>query len=89
MLAAQLAPLDAFVLHRLAQVYLDVADANSSWRTIDKILNLDKDALKWNAEIAGLEGRYWKDQGRRHQAESKPQQAQESFRKSLQATMRQ
>ena len=41
--------------------------------------------MKWNAEIAGLEGRYWKDQGRRRQAENKPQQAQESFRKSLEA----
>jgi len=85
LLAKQLAPLDAFVLHRLAQVYLDVADADAARQTIDHILSLDKDALKWNAEIAGLEGRYWKDQGRRRQAEGKPQQAQESFKKSLQA----
>jgi tetratricopeptide (TPR) repeat protein len=85
LLAAQLAPLDVFVLHRLAQVYLDVSDADSARRTIDHILGLDQDALKWNAEIAGLEGRYWKDQGRKRQAENKPQQADESFRKALQA----
>ena len=84
-LAAQLAPLDVFVLHRLAQVYLDNTDADSARRTIDHILSLDKDALKWNAEIAGLEGRYWKDEGRKRQAENKPQQAQESFRNSLEA----
>jgi tetratricopeptide (TPR) repeat protein len=84
-LAAQLAPLDVFVLHRLAQVYLDVADADSARQTIDHILRLDKDALKWNAEIAGLEGRYWKDEGRKRQAENKPQQAQESFKKALAA----
>lgn len=83
-LAAELAPLDAFVLHRLAQVYLDVSDADSARKTIDHILSLDKDALKWNAEIAGLEGRYWKDQGRRL-AEARPEQSQESFRKSLEA----
>lgn len=85
LLAAQLAPLDVFVLHRLARVYLDVSDADSARRTIDHILGLDQDALKWNAEIAGLEGRYWKDQGRQQQAENKPQQAEESFRKALQA----
>ena len=74
-----------FVLHRLAQVYLDKAEADSARQTIDQILRLDRDALKWNAEIAGLEGRYWKDEGRKRQAENKPQQAEESFRKSLQA----
>ena len=84
-LASQLAPLDVFVLHRLAQVYLDTSDADSARQTIDHILNLDKDALKWNAEIAGLEGRYWKDEGRKRQAENKPQQAQDSFTKAKQA----
>jgi tetratricopeptide (TPR) repeat protein len=85
LLASQLAPLDVFVLHRLAQVYLDTSDADAARQTIDHILSLDKDALKWNAEIAGLEGRYWKDEGRKHLAENKPQLAQESFKKALAA----
>jgi predicted negative regulator of RcsB-dependent stress response len=84
-LAAQLAPLDVFVLHRLAQVYLDTKDSDSARQTIDQVLRLDNNALKWNAEIAGLEGRYWKDEGRKCQEQNKPQQAQESFRKALQA----
>jgi len=85
LLASQLAPLDVFVLHRLAQVYLDTSDADAARQTIDHILSLDKDALKWNAEIAGLEGRYWKDEGRKHLADNKPQLAQESFKKALAA----
>jgi tetratricopeptide (TPR) repeat protein len=84
-LASQLAPLDVFVLHRLAQVYLDTSDADSARQTIDHILKLDADALKWNAEIAGLEGRYWKDEGRKYLADNKPQLAQESFKKALEA----
>lgn len=85
LLASQLAPLDVFVLHRLAQVYLDTSDSDSARQTIDHILSLDKDALKWNAEIAGLEGRYWKDEGRKRQAENKSEQSQESFRKARDA----
>ena len=85
LLAAQLAPLDVFVLHRLAQVYLDVKDAAAASATIDHILKLDQEALKWNAEIAGLEGRYWKDEGRKLMAEGKKELASESFRKALQA----
>lgn len=84
-LAAELAPLDMFVLHRLAQVYLDVKDSDAARRTIDHILSLDQEALKWNAEIAGLEGRYWKDEGRKCQAEGKRQQADEAFKKARQA----
>ena len=84
-LAAQLAPLDVFVLHKLAKVYLDKKEADSAKRIIEHIRKLDENALKWNAEIAGLEGRYWKDDGQKLQAEGKPQQAEASFRKSLEA----
>jgi tetratricopeptide (TPR) repeat protein len=86
-LAAELAPLDVFVLHRLAKSYLDKKDADFARRTIDHIKSLDKNALKWNAEIAGLEGRYWKDEGTKLEADLKPQQAQEAFRNSLSAYM--
>jgi tetratricopeptide (TPR) repeat protein len=84
-LAKQLAPLDIFVLHRLAKVYMDVKDATNARATIDHILTLDRDALTWNAEIAGLEGRYYKDEARRLVAEGKKDLANESFRKALNA----
>jgi tetratricopeptide (TPR) repeat protein len=84
-LAAELAPLDVFVLHRLAQAYLEVKDADAARKTIDHILALDPDALTWNAEVAGLEGRYWKDEGRKRQAEDRAQQAEEAFRRALKA----
>jgi tetratricopeptide (TPR) repeat protein len=84
-LAAELAPLDVFVLHRLAQVYLDRKDFAAARKTIDQILSLDNEALKWNAEVAGLVGRYWKDEGRRCEQTDKPQQAQEAYRTALNA----
>jgi len=60
-LAAELAPLDVFVLHRLAKSLLDVGNAEQARAAIDRIFALDHNARKWNAEVAGLEGRYWKD----------------------------
>ena len=60
-------------------------DADSARQTIDHIRNLDKNAFKWNAEIAGLDGRYWKDEGRKLQAERSPNRREDAFGKSKQA----
>ena len=84
-LAVELAPLDVFVLHRLAQVYLDVKDSARARQAIDQILKLDPEALKWNAEVAGLEGRYWKDEGRKLEGDGKTRQMEEAYRKALSA----
>jgi tetratricopeptide (TPR) repeat protein len=81
-LAARLAPLDVFVLHKLAKAYLDFKDGEGARATINKILELDADALKWNAEVAGLEGRYWKDRGRAAESEGRSEQARECYGKA-------
>lgn len=80
--ATRLAPLDVFVLHKLAKSYLDFKDQEKARDTIDRILVLDAQALKWNAEIAGLEGRYWKEEGLKSENEKKPEQARECFQKA-------
>lgn len=84
-LAAELAPLDVFVLHRLAQVYLDLREPDNAWRTITHILDLDPDAATWNAEVAGLLGRYFKDEADRYEQDGKEESARASYRKSLEA----
>jgi len=84
-IATRLAPLDVFVLHKLAKAYLDDGEREGARRTIDRILTLDPDALKWNVEVAGLEGRYWKDDGRKREQEGRREQARESFRKARDA----
>jgi tetratricopeptide (TPR) repeat protein len=84
-LASHLAPLDVFVLHKLAKSYLDTKDNDGARRTIDRIVDLDSQALKWNAEVAGLEGRYWKDQGRANESNNRPEQARECYRKARDA----
>jgi tetratricopeptide (TPR) repeat protein len=73
------------VLHKLAKAYLDKGDPDGGRRTIDRILELDPTALKWNVEVAGLEGRYWKDDGGRKEKADRPEQARESFRKARDA----
>jgi tetratricopeptide (TPR) repeat protein len=82
-IATQLEPLDVFVLHKLGMAYLDSNDPEGARHTIQRILELDPDALRWNAEVAGLEGRYWKDEGRRREREDKADQARECFQKAL------
>jgi tetratricopeptide (TPR) repeat protein len=74
-----------FVLHKLAKSYLDTKDNDGARRTIDRIVDLDSQALKWNAEVAGLEGRYWKDQGRANESNNRPEQARECYRKARDA----
>jgi tetratricopeptide (TPR) repeat protein len=89
-LAGKLAPLDVFVLHRLAKCYLEAKDPEGARKTLDRILELDKNALKWNDEIAGLEGRYWKDKGKASEAEGRLELARDSFtraRNAYQAVM--
>lgn len=84
-LASELAPLDVYVLHKLALAQLKDQNASSARDTIDRILSLDKDAPKWNAEVAGLEGRYWKDEGERLERDGKPSNAQEAYRRARDA----
>jgi len=85
-LAAELAPLDVFVLHRLAQVYLDIGYSDDAWKTIQHILDLDQEAATWNAEVAGLLGRYYKDQADKYAEQpEKKASATESYRKALAA----
>lgn len=84
-LAAELAPLDVFVLHRLAQVYLDRGESDNAWRTIKHILDLDQEAATWNAEVAGLQGRYFKDEADRYERDGKEESARASYRKALEA----
>lgn len=74
-LATELAPLDVFVMYRLAKSYLDSGDTDGARKTIDRILALDREALKWNVEVAGLEGRLWKDAALKAEQENKPAQA--------------
>jgi tetratricopeptide (TPR) repeat protein len=86
-IATQLEPLDVFVLHKLGMAYLDSQNPAGARETIERILQLDPDALRWNAEVAGLEGRFWKDEGRRREKEGKDKLARECFEKALQFYM--
>jgi len=82
-LGAELAPLDVFVLHRLAQVYLDAGESDNARDTIKHILDLDPDAATWNAEVAGLQGRYFKDEADKYERDGKEESATASYRKAL------
>ena len=82
-LAAELAPLDVFVLHRLAQVHLDAGESENARDTIKHILDLDPEAATWNAEVAGLQGRYFKDEADRYERDGKEDNATASYRKAL------
>ena len=84
-LASELAPLDVYVLYKVAKSHLESGNPEGARNTIDRILRLDPEAVKWNAEVAGLEGRYWKDEGLRRETEGKPGQAKECYSKARDA----
>ena len=60
-IASELAPLDLFILHRLGISNLGDKNFDEAKRIIDHILELDPEAGKNSAEVAGLIGRYYKD----------------------------
>jgi tetratricopeptide (TPR) repeat protein len=84
-LASELSPLDVYVLHGLAMCQIEDRDRDAARKTIDRILTLDSDALKWNPEVAGLEGRYWKEEAKAADASGRAEQAMSCYRRALTA----
>jgi tetratricopeptide (TPR) repeat protein len=84
-LASRLAPLDIFVLHKLGQTHLNQPGQGHKKEVrnvLDRILELDEEAFDWNAECAGLEGRYWKEEGGRLEKEERTEAAKKALEKS-------
>ncbi|MCP4622899.1 MAG: TIR domain-containing protein [bacterium] len=87
-LASRLAPLDIFVLHKLGQTHLNQPGQSHKKdvrKVLDRILELDVEAFDWNAECAGLEGRYWKEEGGRLEKNEQTEEAKKALEKSRQA----
>jgi tetratricopeptide (TPR) repeat protein len=60
-LALRLAPKDLFLLHKLALARLEAVDVNGALEVFASIEKLDPQAADWNAEIAGLKGRTYRE----------------------------
>ncbi len=84
-LAGELAPLDVFVLHGLALSQIAHKQLNAGRKTIDRILELDPEASEWNPEVAGLEGRYWKEMAKQAESRSEQENARKHYGRAREA----
>jgi len=82
-IASDLAPLDLFIQHRLGMSNLGDKNFDEAKSIIDHILELDPEAGKNSAEVAGLIGRYWKDMASEYEDDGKP--AEDAIRKARDA----
>jgi tetratricopeptide (TPR) repeat protein len=69
-LARQLAPRDIYLLRSLGKAYLDADDYEKAKTVVDRIVQLDKNALAHNAECAALAGRLARQAGDLPKAET-------------------
>jgi tetratricopeptide (TPR) repeat protein len=68
-LARKLGPRDIYVLRRLGKAYLENGDRDLAKEVIDRIKELDKNAVVHNAECAALAGRWYREGGNLAMAE--------------------
>jgi len=80
-IASELAPLDLFIQHRLGISNLGDKNFDEVKRIIDNILELDPEAEKTSAEVAGLIGRYYKDLATEYEDKGEP--AEDAIRKAI------
>lgn len=82
-LARDLAPRDLYILHLLGMAYLHADRMDPAREILDRMVDLDPEVFEYNAECAGLKGRWHRQRWKKTGSREDLRQARDAYRSVL------